>query len=186
MTEPSWDPDQFADLGDELRRGAGAEFFAEAAEIEEETHRLRRRRRTLGDYASELVQRGDEVAFRVGERTVTGLAVFAGSDYLTVRTGLTEATVRLAAVAIAVRRRTEGGHVPVGGARTFKARLAEFEMSGEPVTLVAPTSGLDLEARIELVATDHLVAHDVDGGEWLIPVARVSLVLRELPTSPCH
>ena len=181
-----WNPDEFAELGDELRRGAGAEFLAEAATVEEETHVLRRRRLDLGEYAQELVRRGDTVDVRVGQRSLSGIAVFAGSDYLTIRGAAAEATVRLQAVALAVTRRSTGGHPVQGGARTFKARLAEFEQTGEVVTLVAPALGLDLEARIRIVASDHLVADDGDGTEWAVPVAALTLILRELPSSCPH
>ena len=181
-----WNPDDFAELGDELRRGAGAEFLAEAATVEEETHLLRRRRLDLGGYARELVHRGDTVDVRVGGRTLSGIATFAGSDYLTIRSAAVEATVRLQGVALAVTRRSEGGHALQGGARTFKARLAEFEHTGEQVTLVAPGLDLDVEARIRIVAADHLVADDGDGVEWVVPVAALTLVLRALPSPLPH
>ncbi len=186
VDEPTWDPDEFAELGDELRRGAGTEFLAEAAEIEQETHLLRRRRRRLGDVATELVQRGDLVGFRLGDRAVTGVAVFAGADYLTVATGTTEATVRLDAVALSVRRRRAGGRPTAGGATTFKARLAEFALTGELLTLVAPTLGLDVAGHIDVVAVDHVLVRDLEEVEWLIPLATLTLILREIPSSPSH
>ncbi len=185
-TVTGWDPDEFAELGDELRRGAGAEFLAEAATVEEETHLLRRRRLDLGEVARELVHRGDVVDVRVGHRALSGVATFAGSDYLTIRGRAVEANVRLGAVALAVTRRSSGGHPVQGGAATFKARLAEFEHTGEVVTIVAPLLGLDLEARIRIVAADHLVADDGDGTEWVVPVAALTLVLRALPSSSPH
>lgn len=181
-----WDPEEFAELGDELRRGAGADFLAEAAMVEEETHLLRRRRLDLAAYAEELVRRGDAVEVRVGGRTLGGIAVFAGSDYLTIRGNLVEASVRLGAVALSVRRRTAGGHASTGGARTFKARLAEFEQTAEMLTLVAPSLGFDVDARIRLVASDHLVADDGTGTEWMVPITALTLVLRELPSSCPH
>ncbi|NIR42069.1 MAG: hypothetical protein GWN79_28635, partial [Actinobacteria bacterium] len=59
-----------------------------------------------------------------------------------------------------------GGRTVRGGSRTLRARLAEYEQTGEPVTL--HTSEGEVRGRIAVAATDHVVVDD-DDMEHVVP-----------------
>jgi hypothetical protein len=175
------DHDPLDDLARSLRAGAGAELREEAEIAEQETHRGRLRRRTLGDVAREAVGRGDRVTLFLPDRTLTGEAVYAGEDYLTVRTPHEEVDVRLSRASFTVTRRPSGGHLSRGGSATLKARLGEYEQSGETVDLVVPDLDRTITAVVRVVAADHLMAVEPDGTEIYLPLGQVALVVRPAP-----
>lgn len=178
------DDDPLEDLARALRAGAGAELREEAEIAEQESQVGRLRRRTLAAVAREAVERGDAVTVFLSDRVLTGDAVYAGDDYLVVRTASEEVDVRLSGVCFRVTRRPSGGHPSRGGSATFKARLSEYEQSGEVVDLIAPDLGRTLTAAIRLVGADHVVALEPDGTETYLPIGQVTLVVRPAPTGP--
>lgn len=176
------DNDELDAIARQLRWGpAGAELRAEAEETERESHQRRMRRRALSDVVATVAHRGDLVTVLTGGRALTGTVVAGGNDFLTLETGDLEVDVRLAAAVLRVERRSSGGVSTLGGSRTLHARLAEYEQTGEPVTLVAPSLDFEKSGRVAVVATDHVLLLDGDGAECYLPLAAVTLVLRRRP-----
>ena len=139
--------DPFDELARELRRGVGAEWRDEAEITELETRLGELRRRRLSDVAREAMHRGDEISITVGGRTLTGSPMFVGKDYLVVQTPSMTADVVLDRALVSVRRKPDGGHTTRGGSATFRARLAEYEHTGEPVTFHLTGGTGDLTGR---------------------------------------
>jgi hypothetical protein len=85
-TNSRWDEDPLTSLARELRQTVGSELRAEAeaAELDAETGRLRRR--DLAQMAREAAQRGGLVSIVTASRTVTGTTVHVGKDYLSIET----------------------------------------------------------------------------------------------------
>lgn len=173
-----WDEDPLEGLARELRQSVGAELRAEAeiAEIETEIGRLRRR--TLAEVAREAANRGDRVSVVTAGRTVTGSVVHVGKDYLSLDTPTEHLDARLDRVALVITPHRAGGLTPRGGSVTFKARLSEFEQTGETVEVVSHDLTYTLRGVIEVVATDHVIIRDADGSHSSLPTDLVDLVLR--------
>jgi hypothetical protein len=175
------DSTEFDDLARELRQQVGAEFRAEAEITELETEQGRRRRRTISDVATEAFQRGDLLTIRLQGWSLTGAVLAVGTDYLIIDDGSREIAIRLEGVAMQIHRSQEGGLSGRPGSETFKARLSEFEQSGERLMVVAPGLGMEIEGRIKVVATDHLVVADQDS-EWILPLKATVLAIRPRPS----
>jgi hypothetical protein len=173
--------DPLDELGGELRRKLGAEVRAEAEITEWETEQGRRRHRRMEDIARESMHRGDQVAAEAAGFRVAGQVIAAGRDYLTIDDGRQEADVRLAAVTLRRRRMPRGGRSGMPGSLTLRARMTEYELTGELVTVVATALPEAVEGRIEVVAADHVAFTDREGGEWYLPIDSVVAVLRARP-----
>jgi hypothetical protein len=173
----------FEALGRELRQRLGPDLRAEAEEDERLAAQAARRRRRLVDVGRDLMARGDRVAVVLPGRRLTGVVVHAAGDLLTVRTAGGEVDVHLAGpVQLRVEDRAAGGGSATSdGPTSFKARLLELELAGQPVELGAAPAGEQI-GTIRAVAVDHLVWQDRDGGEWFLPLATISHVLRRPPT----
>lgn len=176
-----WPNDPLEELARDLRQTVGAELRAESEIAEQETHIGRLRRRGLADVVAEAMHRGDLVSLITGVRIITGTAAFAGSDYLVCVTPTEIVDAPFDRVLIRVDRRPHGGHTTTGGAKTFKARLAELEHTGETVTLVLADSRLDLDGRITVAASDHCVVEEVDGSQTYVPIGQICLIIRPRP-----
>lgn len=174
------DEDPLDELARLLRSGAGAEMRAEAEAVELETHLMRLRRRSVADVAREAMHRGDRLTVMARGHTFSGDPVFVGKDYMVIETTTEIYDVRLDRVALAVTRRTEGGHSVRGGSVTFRARLAEYEQTGETVRLVASGIPHELDGRILVVATDHVVVGSSDG-EQVVALGALDLIIRPRP-----
>ena len=101
-----------------------------------------------------------------------------GKDYLSVDTPTEHIDARLDRVALVVAPNPAGGLDPRGGSITFKARLSEFEQTGEPVEIVAARLEASVAGRIQVVAEDHVVMIDRDQTSTVIPVGAIDLVIR--------
>lgn len=172
--------DPYDDLARELRRGAGAEMREEAEITELETRQGRLRRRRLADVAAEAMHRGDRVTVEIRDRRLVGTAVFVGDDYLTLETATEVADVRLDRAVLWVARRPAGGHASRGGSRTLRARLGEYEHTGETVTVVAPAIPAETAGQISVAAVDHVLVSTTDG-EVVVPLPLIELVVRPRP-----
>ena len=172
-----WREDPIEELARELRQGAGAELRAEAEITEMETHLGRLRRRSLADVAGEAMNRGDTITVISADRTITGSLEFVGSDYVIVQTASEMVDARLTLCAFSLTRRRSGGHLTRSGSKTMKARLAEYEQTGEPLQLLAPSLGVNATGRISVGATDHIVL-TADGVELFVPTDQIALVIR--------
>lgn len=170
---------QFAEVARELREWVGDEFREEAEEAERLAALAAARRRTLSDVAAELRSRGDRVAVRTGGRTITGVVVHAGGDFLSLETPTTvvEVHLRRPVVLSVVERAPSGGREPAGGAATFRGRLLELEMDDAEIDVVVE-GGDVLSGRLQVVGRDHLVLRSADGEETFVATASVDHVAR--------
>lgn len=173
-----WHDDPIENLARELRETVGSEFRAEAEIVEFETEIGRLRRRSTRDVAREAANRGDQVSIVAASRTVTGSVVHVGKDYLSIDTPTEHVDARLDVVALVITPSPAGGLDPRGGSITFKARLSEFEQTGEHVELAAPRIGASVQGRIEVVAEDHVIVIDADGRQNIVPLGTVDLAFR--------
>lgn len=177
----SGEPDDPLDeIARELRQGPGAEFRAEAELDEIETETGRRRRRSLADVARGSMHRGDTVSALVAGRTLTGHVDGVGVDYLVLVTAAEVVDVRLDAAVLRVVPAPSGGHDGRPGSATITARLAEYEQTGERVTLLTDTIA-DVTGSIRVVATDHVRIVDLDGADIIIPLRLIAAIRRPLP-----
>lgn len=174
-----WKDDELGELARELRQGAGAELRAEAEVLETETQQGRLRNRDLAGVAQEVARRGDTVSALMAGLTVRGEVAHVGSDYISIDTPTEHHDIRLSACALLVERSTQGGFTPRGGSVTIRARLAEFEQTGEVVEIRAPSLGVTVRGRILVAAADHVCLANLDGVEMVIPNAAIDAVVRE-------
>jgi hypothetical protein len=174
---PEQDP--FEELAREMRLGPGAEMRAEAEVVEQETHQGRLRHRSLGDVARHWAARGDITTITIGDTTLTGRVIHLGSDYLTLETQTQLVEIRLDRAMVRVQPQPTGGVQLGRGSVTFTARLAEFEQTGEPVTVVAGSH--HVSGFIEVGAVDHVVVTDETGEQTFIPHNLIERVIRPRP-----
>jgi hypothetical protein len=180
--------DPFDDLtGDaELEAAAGAAREERRADEEQYAHAAARqwaRHRDLVDIARELQHRGDTVAAQIGETEFRGVIDTIGADYLQLRTATDRVDISLVAsgparvpmplVIRVTERAREGGRRAEPEARTFRARLLEYD--GEEIDAVIGSVLLreDLRGRLT-VGRDHLVVRDGDAGETYLPIGHVA------------
>lgn len=173
------DPDdRLDDLADELRASVEDELVVEAETVEELVELGRRRARSLPELLTEAMHRGDGVRARTVGLVISGSIAYVGVDYVVVEAIDATADVRLQGSVFAFEPAAAGGHTTAGGSRTFRARLAEYEQSGERVVL--HTVGGELGGVIEVAARDHVVVRD--DVERVVPYETISLVLRPGPS----
>ncbi len=115
---------------------------------------------------------------RLGDRSLQGEVVHVGSDYLTIETAHSVADVRLGSAVLKAVARPEGGRDLVRGSVTLKARLSEYEQTGEPVTLVLEDGEID--GRILVVAVDHVLVDD-QSNDLYVPLAMIQAAIRPRP-----
>lgn len=173
MTEPQ---DPLKDLARELRQGVGAELRAEAEITEQETHQGRLRKRTLSDVARQAANRGDQVTVPVAHRTFIGTVIHVGNDYLTLETAGEWVEIRLDAAPLRIRPHRSGGLSTTKGSATFKARLGEYEQTGERIELIID-GGEVLPGTVTVVAVDHIMFEETSG-ETVVPLTRILAVAR--------
>jgi hypothetical protein len=159
-----------------LRQGAGREWLEEAAEDEQLTELMRRRRLVLGDRARELVHRGERVRAETGSHTFSGQLVYAGSDFATVDRGEDLVEVVLDSAVWTVEWGESSGQEQSGEPLSFQARLAELASTGAQVRVIAADGRVILGA-IELAAADH-VEMTQDGNTIVIPTSLIVAVIR--------
>ena len=177
MDGPEQEP--FEELAREMRLGPGAEMRAEAELVEQETHQGRLRHRSLVDVARHWAARGDITTITIGDASLTGRVIHVGSDYLTLETQTQLFEIRLGLAIARVRPQPVGGVPLERGSVTFTARLAEFEQTGEPVTVVAGSH--QVSGFIEVGAVDHVVVTDENGEQTFIPHNLIERVIRPRP-----
>lgn len=165
--------DPFLDTAASLRRGAGSEFLEEVRAVEIETEIGRRRRWSLRDVWERSMHRGDRIVCWIGGIQAAGTVDFVGEDFATIQAADVWWDVRLSAAALRTVSAGREGHSVSGGSRTLRARLAEYASTGEPVTVLAPSLGAEVEGVVLIVATDHVVLDDVT-----IPLDRIEGVRR--------
>jgi len=164
------------EIEEHLRQGAGREWLEDAAEDEQLTELLRRRRLDLGERARELVHRGERARAETGAHTFSGQVVFAGSEFATLDRGEDIVDVVLDAAIWAVERSESGGHEQSGEPLTFRARLAEIASTSEQVRVIV-ADGRAILGSIEVVATDHVEVSQ-GGSMIVVPIRLIVAVVR--------
>lgn len=180
--------DHFDDLtGDaQLEAAAGAAREQRRADEEEYAHAAARqwaRHRDLVDIARELQHRGDTVVTQIGETAFRGVIDAVGADYFQLRTAVDRVDISLVSsgparvpmplVIRVIERAPEGGRRAEAPARTFRARLLEYD--GEEMDAVIGSMLLREDLRGHLtVGRDHLCVRDGDGGETYLPIGHVA------------
>ena len=169
-------PQHLTDIAAELRSSTGAEVLDELEITETETELGRLRKRNIQQVWQAAMHRGDLITAVTGLGSLTGSVDYVGADYATVVGGDSVWDLRTdRAVISRVRRSSAGGHTASGGSKTFKARLAEYEATGEFVTLVIPS--MEAHGRISVVAVDHVCV--VDQSETTtIPIGLIEVIRR--------
>lgn len=145
----------------------------EMTELETEQGRLRRR--SLAELWEQAMHRGDQVRVVTSFGRITGVVDFVGNDFATVMGDGVCWELRLTRAVLAPVRSPHGGHTVRGGSRTFLARMAEFESTGEELTVLAGAE--EFSGTIAVAATDHLVL--VGDRETIIPLTLISAVRRQ-------
>jgi len=159
-----------------LRHGAGREWLEDAAEDEQLTEVMRRRRLGLADRARELVHRGERVRAEAGSHTFSGQVVYAGSDFATVDRGEDLVEVVLDAALWTVEHGDSGGEEQNGEPLSFRARLAEVAAAPGAVRVIV-ADGRVIMGSVELVAADH-VEMAQDGNTVVIPIRLIVAMIR--------
>lgn len=177
VAEKRFEDGEFEELASELRQAVGREFRWEAEDVEQLTDQQRRRRQTIGDVAHEAMSRGDVVLVDRGEVRHRGVIVSVNDDLAVLETGdgIVNANLDGAMLAVSKRARS-GGTVSDRGSRSFRARLAELEHTGEPVIIEG--FELELRGRITVAATDHVALADHEGVTWHVPHQRIWFVIQ--------
>ena len=165
----TWEPEEFDDLASELRRRVAGEFRGEAEEVERLVQLQRQRKAVLADIATRAMHQGQGVTVRGLGSEWSGELLAVGSDYLSLLTANQFVEARLDSIAIGLTPARQGGRTGKPSSDTFKARLTEFEMTGEEVTLRCGAPLVDVTGVIEVVATDHI--------EMRLPMERCYLPL---------
>jgi hypothetical protein len=173
-----WAEDPHEELARELRWGPGAELRAEAETTELETHQGRLRKRTLHDVATQAMSRGDRVHATTAGMSLAGSIDSVGSDYLVIETASAIADAVLAACSLRFMPSETTGHSARPGSMTIRARISEYEHTGEEVRIIAPDVGVDVSGRIQVAASDHLILVDRDQQELAIPISKVAMIIR--------
>jgi hypothetical protein len=171
VTMPS---DSLNDLAALLRHGEGADMIDEWEVAELETEQGRLRRRSLADLWEQAMHRGDQVLVVAPFGRFTGAVDFVGHDFATVIGHEMCWDLQLDTCVMQPIRSPDGGHTVWGGSRTFRARLAEFESTGEEVTVLVFDK--EFTGSIAVAATDHLVL--TGDPPNVIPLALISAIRR--------
>jgi len=163
-------------MEEHLRQGPGREWREEAAEDEQLTELLRRRRLTLGERVVEIVNHGDRVRAETAAQTFSGQVVYCGSDFATVDRGEDLVEVVLDAATWVVDHGPAAGREQSGEPLTFKARLSEIASNVESVRVIV-IDDRALIGTIDVVATDHVEVIQ-DGTTLIIPLRQIAAVVR--------
>ncbi len=177
--------EDFAELAADLRQAAARELRWEAEDIESDAERSRLRKRDLAVVAHEVMSAGHTVTVSWRDTSVTGHVVYAKGDLAVIETGHAAASVNLSGPAVwkLVTEASHGGvDTSLGGSATFKARLAEFEQTGELVVVVSVHSDEIIEGRVAVAAVDHIVVESARGTIWFVPHGAIVMALQ--PVTP--
>lgn len=166
---------ELTELASHLRHNA-RDLVEEWEISESETEQGRLRKRHISDVWEQAMHRGDDVTAQTAFGRIAGSVDYVGADYATVVTGDTVWDLRLGRCTVVARRSVIGGHRVHGGSRTFKAKLAEYEATGEDVTLLLPSLAFEARGRIAVLAADHAII--TEEGSTAIPLGLIDAVRR--------
>jgi len=175
----TWRPEEFESLAEELRRRVAADFRGEAEEVERLVQLQRRRKAFLREIATAAMHQGQGVSLRgFGEEWI-GELIAVGHDYLSLKTATQFIDARLDSMMIGLIPARQGGRTGKPASDTFKARLAEFESTGEEVTVRSRQPIIEATGIIEVVAADH-VEMRCPNERCYLPVDGIFSVIRPL------
>jgi hypothetical protein len=173
------------DAFDDLEPLFGAAREERRAEEEEYAHAAARqwaRHRDLLDIARELQHRGDTVSMHVGDSSFRGTIDAVGADYVQLRTPAgrvdialvvgSERTPRPVVIRV-VERAREGGRRAEPLARTFRARLLEYDGEEIDAVIGSPLLRDGLRGRLT-IGRDHVVVRDGHGSDTYLPLDHVA------------
>lgn len=177
------DPFEALSADEDLARAERAwrdELRAEAEEYEALAAKDLARSRRLVDVAAALCHRGDVVEVTAVGAVFRGEVTDAAGDLACITTATGEVDLCLTApLLLRVVERARRGGRPLGrGAAGFRARLAEYEASGEQVLLGLLPAGQELAGRIDAVALDHVLLSPTGGEVVYVAAAAVAWVRR--------
>jgi hypothetical protein len=172
-------PEEFDSLAEELRRRVAADFRSEAEEVERLVQLQRRRKATLRDIATAAMHQGQEVRLRGSGEEWVGELMAVGSDYLSLKTATQILEAKLDSIVIGLVPARQGGRTGKPASETFKARLAEFESTGEEVTVRSRQPVIEVTGVIEVVAADH-IEMNCPAERCYLPIDGVFMVIRPL------
>lgn len=161
------DPDRTA-FAAQLRE----EWRREEDELASAAHEQWQHGRSLAEVAGDWMAHGNVVNVSWGGFSFRGSVVEVGPDRVALHTGAGQVDVRLGAQSVfSVEPASAAGRAPVAGV-SMRARLLEYETSGEHVTVQAP--GVEARGPVT-VAADHVI---VESGEILrvIPLPAIEFV----------
>ena len=174
--------DPLEDLEAELRRRVGNRFRLAAEDDEYAALQLRRRGRTLGLVAHELMSRGDIVQLNVGTERFVGEVTYARGSLAMLRTANDdEVHINLGGpVVMRVTRRSKsrGRSADLLGPETFVARLRQVEIDQTVVIVSMPIIGESIACRVTSVAVDHVMLTDLTNQSWFVPFDQIATVTR--------
>ena len=179
----TWQPDEFEDLGNELRRRMGAELRDEAEEIERLIELQRRRQATLAEVARTAMHGGDSVTLMIGKRRWAGSLTAVGDDYLALDSGESTVECPLASALISLDPARSGGRSGRPESATWRARLAELATDGDAIRLLM-NDGEEIACSIEVVAVDHLEVSS-DRSSY-VPLDLVVAIIRDRSSHGPH
>ena len=148
-----------------MRQGAGEELRADAEENERLAAQAARRNASLADVARDAMFRGDKVALRFAEHTVSGQVVHASGDLVTIEgaAGTVHVNLGVPVTLTVVESNAGEGRTPEQGVDSLRARLFELELAETEVELRAVGFDGTVRGRVAVVATDHVVLRTGDG-----------------------
>jgi hypothetical protein len=176
----TWEPEGFDDLAAELRRRVAAEFRSEAEEVERLVQLQRRRNALLRDVVTAAMHQGQGVTVRCLGSEWSGELLAVGSDYLSLLTGSHFLEARFDSIAIGLTPARQGGRTGKPASQTFRARLTEFELTGEELTLRCSSPIVEATGVIEVVATDHIELR-LPTERCFLPIDGVVMAIRSRP-----
>ena len=161
-----------------MRQGAGEELRADAEENERLAAQAARRNASLADVARDAMFRGDKVALRFTNHTVSGQVAHASGDLLTVETtaGTVHVNLGVPVTLTVIEPDAAEGRTPEQGVDSLRARLFELELAEAEVELQAAGFDGSIRGRVAVVATDHVVLR-TDDGNLHVAFAAVESVL---------
>jgi hypothetical protein len=163
-----------------LSRNMQRELREEAEEVESIVAESELRERTMQDVASEARNRGDMISIATSRRTFNGIVVYAGKDFVSVRTESFEVDVNLADAAYirTVEPGRRGGQARTDGPGTFEMRMIERKSPRERVEIGYRRVEETVIGFIASVGQDHVVLIDDMRVQWTIPLGAISWVIR--------
>jgi hypothetical protein len=168
------------DWNDEILDHLEHETRSEAEEAERDSAALAARVRQLADVAFDAMTNGDMLTVSTLGQSVTGRVQHARGNLVSLETAGDSIDINLSGpVSLSITQPASWhGHGRTRGAATFRARLAEYELTGEPVQIVAPLAGVALAGTIAAVAKDHIMIETLDEQRAFIPLTKIAFVSR--------